>query len=169
MTERATTGLKKVGVLTVLRHGSAMLLLRRAKQDELQGKYVPIGGHVDPFEAPREAAIREVREETGLVVEEVTFRGVLVETSPTRYNWVTFIYSAEVPRIAPPPCPEGTLEWVEAAALPGLPTPETDAHIYALLAAGQPFVLDAVYDADVRMQMLTEEISGRVLVNAHPR
>jgi len=30
-------GLKQVGVLTILRSGSAMLLIRRTKADELQG------------------------------------------------------------------------------------------------------------------------------------
>ncbi|MCH9609887.1 MAG: hypothetical protein S4CHLAM45_13870 [Chlamydiales bacterium] len=33
------------------------------------GKWLPPGGHVDPDELPHEAAIREVKEETGLEVE----------------------------------------------------------------------------------------------------
>ncbi len=164
-----TIGLKKVGVLTILRDGSALLLLRRTKADELQGLYTPIGGHVDPFEAPRDAAVREVREEAGLVIPDACFRGVLVETSPTAYNWITFIYSAEVPRYDPPPCREGVLEWVESAQLPGLPTPATDAHMYARVAAGQPFVLDALYDASLRMTSLRDELNGEVLLAARGR
>ena len=159
-------GLKHVAVLTILRAGSAMLLLRRTKADALQGKYIPIGGHVDPFESPRHAALREVREETGLVVDEVAFRGVLVETSPTAYNWVTFIYSADVARFAPPECAEGVLEWVEVERLPDIPTPETDAFIYSYVAQGQPFVLDAEFDEEVRMVRLEEELTGAVLVDA---
>ena len=161
-------GLKHVAVLTILRSGDEMLLLRRTKADALQGKYVPIGGHVDPYEAPRQAAIREVREETGLAIEEIAFRGVLVETSPTEYNWVTFVYSTNVERFPPPPCPEGVLEWVDEERLPTLPTPETDAHIYALVAREQPFVLNAEFDGDVRMVLLEEELGGETLVDARP-
>jgi 8-oxo-dGTP diphosphatase len=161
-------GLKHVAVLTILRSGSEMLLVRRTKADALQNKYIPIGGHVEPFEAPRQAAIREVREETGLVIDAVTFRGVLVETSPTEYNWVTFIYSADVERFAPPECAEGVLEWVAVARLGALPTPETDAFIYAYVAREQPFVLNAEFDEEVRMVLLEEEHTGMVLADARP-
>ncbi|MEF8883701.1 MAG: NUDIX domain-containing protein [Haloarculaceae archaeon] len=39
------------------------------------GKWLPPGGHVDRDELPHEAALREVREETGLDVELVADRG----------------------------------------------------------------------------------------------
>jgi len=162
-------GLKQVGVLTILRSGSAMLLIRRTKADELQGLYAPIGGHLEPCEAPRDAAIREVREEAGIALADVTFRGILVETSPTRYNWITFIYSAEVPRTEAPPCREGVLEWVEAERLASLPIPATDGAIYARVAENRPFVLDALYDAALRMTRLCDELSGEVLVSQPAR
>lgn len=41
------------------------------------GKWFPPGGHIDPHELPDEAAIREVREESGLDVELLTPGGIL--------------------------------------------------------------------------------------------
>ena len=162
-------GLKRAVVMVVLRSADALLLIRRGKQPNL-GKYVPVGGHVDPFESPRDAAIREVEEETGCHLADVQFRGVLVETSPIDYNWVVFVYSAEVKRIEPPACPEGVLEWVDFSRVASLPTPAADMHLYQLILRGQPFVLNAVYDGELNLLCLEDELSGQVFhsVDARP-
>jgi len=163
--ERVPVGLKRTAVLCVLRSGDELLLIKRAKEPNL-GLYVPVGGHVDPFEAPRQTAIREIAEETGVQVDEVRFHGVLVESSPTAYNWISFIYSVEIPRIAPPPCREGVLEWFPIARLPELPTPTTDLHLYRFVLQKRPFVMDAIFDADTRLLRMVDEISGEVLFPA---
>lgn len=157
-------GSKECAVLCILQAGDQMLLLRRNKPGPLHGMYVPIGGHIEPHESPRQAAIREAREEAGIALSEVTFHGVLVETSPVAYNWITFIYSADVGRaFQPPACREGELIWIARGKLPGLPTPDTDAHIYRYVAQGQRFVLDALYDERVRLLSLVEELTGEIL------
>ena len=51
----------------VVHEGCTLLLLHRKL-----GKWFPPGGHIDPHELPDQAAIREVREETGLEVELLT-------------------------------------------------------------------------------------------------
>jgi ADP-ribose pyrophosphatase YjhB (NUDIX family) len=48
----------------VVHAGRTLLLLHRKL-----GKWFPPGGHIDPHELPESAAVREVREETGLEVE----------------------------------------------------------------------------------------------------
>ena len=47
----------------VVREGRTLLLLHRKL-----GKWLPPGGHIDPHELPDVAALREVKEETGLQV-----------------------------------------------------------------------------------------------------
>ena len=157
-----SVGLKRVAVLCILRSEDALLLIRRAQEPNL-GKYVPVGGKLDPCERPRDAACREVREEAGLAlpsVEALRFHGLLVETSPTAYNWISLVYSADVPRFEPPPCREGTMEWVPVAHLNEIPTPATDLAIYRYVLAGQPFVLDAQWSAGLELLAMREELSG---------
>jgi 8-oxo-dGTP diphosphatase len=160
--EPVRLGLKQVAVMVALRSGDELLLLCRSKEPN-RGRYVPVGGRVDPFESPRAAATREVREETGYEVPAPRLRGVLVESSPTKYNWVVFVYSAEVERGPLAPCAEGELHWVPFDRVPCLPTPETDGYIYRLIMEGQPFVLNAVYDSGLRLLRLENELESQLL------
>jgi ADP-ribose pyrophosphatase YjhB (NUDIX family) len=49
-----------------------ILLIRNADFDS----WTPPGGSIEPYESPKDAAVREMREETGLVVEPVRIIGV---------------------------------------------------------------------------------------------
>ncbi len=155
-------GLKKAAVLCILRSEAGFLLLRRSKEPNL-GKYTPIGGHLEPFETPRQAVIREVKEETGISIQEPHLRGILTESSPTQYNWINYIYTADIPAIPPVECTEGTLEWVTPARLDTIPKPTTDGYIYDYISQSEFFVFDAVYDENVKLITLVDELSGTVL------
>ena len=151
------TGIKRVAVLCILQHQQQYLLLERLKAPNA-GIYTPVGGKIDPFETPKQAAIREVFEETGLTVNEVHFCGILTETSPTNYNWISYVYKAAIAWQQPPTCNEGTLHWVHETELNTVPTPTTDAHIYHYVQQQQKFILDAVYDADLNLIAFQELI-----------
>jgi ADP-ribose pyrophosphatase YjhB (NUDIX family) len=58
---------------TFVVHEGRTLLLHHRKL----GMWLPPGGHIDPHELPDQAAIREVREESGLEVELLARGGVL--------------------------------------------------------------------------------------------
>jgi len=74
--------------------GDDVLLHRRVK-DPNKGLWVAPGGKLEPTESPTECALREMREETGLSLEDPMLRGVMVEVSPRPdYQWITFIYAA---------------------------------------------------------------------------
>ena len=53
----------------VERDGRILLLRRSATTDPGAGEWEPVSGRVDPGESPRAAAIREVKEDTGLDVD----------------------------------------------------------------------------------------------------
>jgi len=158
----APIGLKKAAVLCILRSNAGFLLIHRDKEPHL-GKYIPIGGKVGPFETLRAAAIREVKEETGISVDDVRLRGILTETSPTNFNWVNYIYTVDIAAVTPVKYREGTLEWVEQERLDSIPTPTTDRFIYDYVSKSEFFVFDAVYDEHVELIRLVDELSGKIL------
>ncbi len=156
-------GIKRVAVFCIIKSGDQYLLLKRAKVPN-QGKFVPVGGKIDPYESPLEAVIRETLEETGIVVTRPKFCGVLTETSPVSYNWVSFIYTVEIPWLPVPPCDEGELCWIPAEELKDLNTPPTDWHIYQYVNEGRPFVFSAVFDENLVMTSMMDELSGEELM-----
>lgn len=150
--------------MVVLRCEQQFLLLKRAKAPN-RGLYVPVGGKVDPYEDPYQTGLREVAEETGMVLKKLNYMGVLVETAPVEYNWWCNIYLADIPWQKPPPCDEGELSWIDFSDLKSLATPATDWHIYQYIAREQPFAMRAIFDKDLKMTFMEEEIEGKVLVD----
>lgn len=145
--------------MIILRHQREFLLLKRANPPH-PGKYLPVGGKLDPFEDPYSAAIREAYEETGLLLDRLSYGGVLIETSPIDYNWQCNIYVADIDRIPPPTCPEGLLEWIPFENLLDIPTPPTDWYIYQYLMRGQVFAFNAIYNERLEMVRMVDEIEN---------
>lgn len=156
-------GLKRTAVLCVLRNGNDFLLLKRFKEPN-KDLYTPVGGKLDPYETPKNAALRETMEETGISVPDMRFCGLLTESSPTAYNWTSFVYEAEIERVPAPPCNEGILEWVSFDKILQVPTPKTDWYIYDYLLKKQPFVLMAAFDASLNITEMTEALTGQQLI-----
>lgn len=159
-----TPGLKRVAAFCIMRCGNRFLLLKRAKPPNA-GLFTPVGGKVDPYETPVSAVRREVLEETGITLGEVRLNGILTETSPIDYNWVSFVYTATIAYREIAVSAEGSLHWIAREDLHTVPTPPTDLHLYRLVIAGEPFLLDATYDEQMTMLTLREEIGDRQL---HP-
>ena len=157
-------GLKKSAAMVLLRHQDEFLLLKRAKEPN-KGLYVPVGGKLEPFEDPRSAAIRETKEETGITVDSLKYCGVLIESSPGKYNWQCNIYVADINRVPPPECDEGILEWIAYADVPQIPTPPTDWQIYQYIMAEKPFAMDAIYDKKMNLTFFKEELENKNLLD----
>ena len=148
----------KIAVIVILESRNHWLMLKR-KNSPNKGLFVPVGGKLENGESPRAAAIREVDEETGFQIEEVHYKGLLIDSSPADYNWTCFVYQAEIEYVSPPSCSEGMLIWVPIESLSKLPTPETDPYLYPLILSGKPFFISAAYSQEDKLIQLTEEIS----------
>lgn len=83
-------------------------------QDMHLGKWNGLGGKLEPGETPEECARREIREESGLGVSTLLFKGLL--TFPGFANdedWYAFVFVAQAEEGELIDSPEGDLAWVE--------------------------------------------------------
>jgi 8-oxo-dGTP diphosphatase len=104
--------------------GVLMLHRNKKKGDLHKGKWNGIGGKIDPGESPEESAVREVHEESGLIIEEMQLKGVLTFPAFDKdgRDWVVFTYY--VPKFSGKlmeDCPEGDLAWIKREKLLDLP------------------------------------------------
>ena len=157
-----SNGHKQPAVLCILKSGDRFLLLKREKEPN-KGKYTPVGGKIDPYESPIHSAIRETFEETGIRITDPKCCGVMVESSPTNYNWICFVYLAEIEQIDPPACKEGKLEWIKFSELLEIPIPKTDWHIYKYLVENKNFMFNVEYDQQLNIISMIEEIENKLL------
>lgn len=125
--------------------------------------FTPVGGKLNPHESPLEAAIRETYEETGIRVETMKFCGLLTESSPVEYNWINYVYLAEIDFQSPAECNEGELKWIRFEDVLSVPTPKTDWYIYKYILEKKPFSFSAKFDDQIHLQLMTEELEELVV------
>lgn len=115
--------------LCYIRSNEKTLLLQRAKEDALQGKWIVPGGKFEPGETPEECVRREVKEETGLELIELNWRGLLTfvrqsETSirtTTCFVFESFSFQGDLNHSK-----EGELRWVLDAEIAQFDIPSAD-------------------------------------------
>jgi 8-oxo-dGTP diphosphatase len=106
------------GVL--LEHDGRVLLVQRAI-DPFKGRWDIPGGFLQEWEHPAEAALREVREETGLVAELLALLGIFVDTYGDRaYATLNIYFRARLVGGQPRAADDAhALGWFESDRLPG--------------------------------------------------
>ncbi len=156
------TGYKKVATFVVLRCENMLLLLKRNKAPHIN-KFVPVGGKIEPYETPMESAKRETYEETGLQLEHLKYFGTLTETSPTDYNWVSFVYAANIQMIEVPQCSEGILSWIDYKDLNNIPSPITDLYIYKSIKENKKFAFNAIYNESLELISIVDDLKDSVI------
>ncbi|MGG4341265.1 8-oxo-dGTP diphosphatase [Paenibacillus lautus] len=111
----------KIWTLCMVQDGDRVLMLNRT-HDNFKG-YIAPGGKLDFPESPIEGAIREVKEETGLIVKNLRFKGIyeyVNEEANDRHiilNYLTNDFSGELLS----DFTEGIPEWVKISDLEDLP------------------------------------------------
>jgi len=117
-------GAAEVTLCFLLREGEhgAEVLLGLKQTGFGRGKIVGIGGHVEPGETHAQAVIREVLEETGVVLqaEDLADAGAVHFVFPARPDWdmKTTLFTARTWQGDPLPSDEILPEWFRVEALP---------------------------------------------------
>lgn len=114
-----------------------MLYRNKKKNDVNAGKWVGIGGKVEPGETYDECVVREVFEETGLQLTQYDRRGIVHfisdEWSEEMILYTARGYTGEMRE----DCSEGQLAWIDIDSLGELSLWEGDMVFLKLLAEGR--------------------------------
>ncbi len=149
--------------LCYIERDGAYLMLHRTKKanDENHDKWIGIGGKFEAFESPYDCVLREAKEETGLTLTSLRYRGIVTFVSdqmPVAEYMHLFTADAFTGEIRE--CDEGDLEWIPIEDLLRLPMWEGDKIFLRLLQTNEPFFsLKLVYEGEtLREARLNERI-----------
>ena len=109
-----------VVVHVLVRSPDGLALLRRAGTGRADGCWAPPGGHLEPGETPRQAAVRECAEELGLSLDAAALTTVAAlffggGTSATGLNLVFATCLAEPVTLFPDPAAADAAGWYRLA------------------------------------------------------
>ena len=99
-------------------NGDDVLLLKGAPAKRLYAnQYNGVGGHVERHEDVLSSLCREVREETGLEIEQPALRAVIIADEGSGPGVLIFVYMASSASRTVRPSAEGELVWAPRARL----------------------------------------------------
>ena len=138
----------------IIKDDSCLMLHRtKKKNDQSHDKWLGIGGKFEDRESPEDCALREIKEETGLIVTGYKYRGIVTFVSDeweTEYMHLFTVTEFEGDIIE---CDEGDLEW--------MPMWEGDRIFLGLIASDAPFFsLKLEYIQD---RLMSAVLNGRLL------
>lgn len=128
--------------LCYIENNNAYLMMHRIKKmnDLNHDKWVGIGGKFEQNETPFDCALREIKEETGVIPLNLKYRGIV--------TFISDIYGKEYMHLFTAngykgninySCNEGVLEWVKKTELNNLPLWQGDKIFFNLLETENNF------------------------------
>jgi len=114
----------QLATLCYIKHdGKTLMVYRNKKPNDMHaGKWNGLGGKFEAGETPEACAIREIQEESGLVVQNPRLRGLLtVPAFSDEVDWYAFVFTVDITdeqfRGELIDSPEGELRWIDDADL----------------------------------------------------
>lgn len=136
-------------------NGNYLMIKKNDDGGQSAGKYLGVGGKLEPGESPDECAKREIKEETGYEVLDLKLRGIVTFLSDVWEDEIMFLYSAEqLEGELRNDCDEGRLYWIEEDKVLDLPAWEGDKYFLKPLLEGEDDIqLKLVYKGDDLMEV----------------
>jgi len=137
------------------------LMLHRTKKenDQSHDKWLGVGGKFEADESPEDCMVREVREETGLELDDYKFRGIVTFISDVWETEYMHLFTASAPGYEPVECEEGELIWIPKSDIMGLKLWEGDRLFLKHLIDGTPFFsMKLMYDKDENLVSAQEKV-----------
>lgn len=156
--------LMKMTTLCYIENNDCYLMLHRTKKkkDVNKDKWIGVGGHAEGNETPQECLLREVKEETGLLLTSYKFRGLITFISDEYEAEMMCLFTADGYTGELITCDEGELEWVKKSDVPQLPTWEGDAQFLKLLLEDEKrfFAMKLRYEGERLVEKSVEFCGG---------
>lgn len=140
-------------------HNDEVLMLHRNKKinDINAGKWVGVGGHIEKDETSTQCIIREIKEETGLIVKHLLHRGI-ISFSSDDYNEIMHLFLIDDFEGEIKKCDEGELKWIKIKDVFKLNMWEGDKIFLPKLFNSDDFIrLKLTYKSDILIKVSSFE------------
>ncbi len=152
----------KETTLCYIEKNNKYLMLHRTKKqnDPNKGKWVGVGGKLEKDESVEECLLREVTEETGLVLTEYQYRAKIYFYSDTYDNEIMYLYTATEFTGELIECKEGELAWIDKSKVLKLNLWEGDKIFLQKLLEDdiRPFVMHLYYEGENLVKVIEEAL-----------
>ena len=144
--------------------GKYLMLHRVKKVNDLNhDKWIGIGGKFEDKESPEDCVLREVKEETGLVLNSWRYQAVITFVSDKWETEYMHLFHSEDFSGEVRECDEGNLEWIEKAKLLSLPIWEGDKIFLRLMDEKPPFFsLKLRYEGESLVEAVLDGIAIKI-------
>ncbi len=150
----------KETTLCYIENNASYLMLHRTKKknDANYGKWIGIGGKIEKGESATECILREIKEETGLLVKNLLYRGRVNFISDIYEDEVMHLFTANSSEALLSSCDEGELKWVKKQDVLSLNLWEGDRVFLKYLIDGEKefFSLSLIYKGERLADVIKE-------------
>ncbi len=144
-----------ISTLCYIEKDNKYLFLHRTKKknDVNEGKWIGVGGRLEPGESPEECVCRETEEETGLVLDSYKMRGVLTFSSEGWEDECIFVFTSNEFHGEERACDEGDLRWIDKESVKDLNLWEGDRLFLPKILDDAPFFsIKLSYKGDILVE-----------------
>ncbi len=131
----------KLTTLCYIEKDDKYLMLHRIKKenDENHDKWIGVGGKFETGESPEDCLLREVKEETGLMLKSYHLRGIVTFVSDEWGTEYMHLFTSDEYEGNIKSCDEGELVWIKKTDIEKLNLWEGDKVFFRLLEESRAF------------------------------